>query len=1483
MRHDDERRASSTILEARRAEFLKDPDDLVTKYVGLLAREELRVARADKYESELRKKDAELRRYRSETARLGSKCARLEAELTDVGQVLYALRRSWRVRIGRWVTGPVRLAYNVMQGLSAKTLRTGPRTGSVQTSTKPMDERSEEEDKYNALKRSIAQKPTSGNVTALIQHCYFTQGKVKEPTQLVETYQHLLDESDPETVKLIGLIQGLNRLHGTMPALPPRQTSPAYVVERGRVMYCAHSTIGYNSNGYSTRTAGICRGLASNDVDLIVVARPGYPWDVQTDRTTPAQRRFEETVHEVPHIYTPGPSWPDEPLDHYLQEATDIYVREAIKSRVSIIHAASNHVTALPALIAARRLGIPFIYEVRGLWEITEASLKNSWDQSERYDLAVQLEKAVANNSDGILAITPQVAEVLVSRGAERERISILPNAVDSDEFSPLGAHTATREKLGIPEDALVVGYAGSLVSYEGLEDLIEAASLVLSRREDIRFVVVGDGSDLNSLRDRATDLGIADAVIFTGRVSPSEVSHYISIFDLMPCPRRSVTITELVPPLKPMEAMASGKAVILSDVAPLRDIAGEDADRAVLFEAGNVEELAHKILELAADQQLRTDLGRRARQWIVKARTWTSVSEKARRTYDGYQVPKTASDGRSRHLHDLTIGIIADEFTLVGLRNEANLVEILPADWQEQLTAKAIDALFVESAWDGVDGSWHHKVGYYDDESFSSLKALTDYCHRNGIPTIFWNKEDPVHFNRFRKTSKHFQHVFTTDSNSIINYLRNAGSNQKTVSSLPFYAQPHLHNPLPAEREYSHTTAYAGSYYGDRYKERSDRLLALLSGAVATGLTIYDRQHLNPESPYRFPADLARYVAGGLTYSEMVDAYKSHPVHINVNSVESSPTMFSRRVVEASASGGAVVSGPGLGVEDVFDGRVAVVSSGKDAQLLIQHWMYHEDVRKRDAWLGMRTIYRAHTAGHRLTYALRTAGLEITAPSLPSYAVLVDDLTDPLVQNLLNQSVPPQRIIYFGGAAHDLPDGVDARPFSAAELRTLEREGIHWVGVLNETPVDRVYFEDMLTTTLYGPWDAIAASDAGLDQAGHALATPIDVPIAHAGMVSLDRLNLDATTLKGVFGADAQKSISSLQLSRTPYREAVTPQYSQYSEPAHQKIVVAGHDLKFATRIIEELEGQGHEVVIDHWANHTQHDERHSLACIEGADVIFCEWALGNAVWYSNNKRPNQRMIVRFHLQELFTPYPHRLRMDAVDNIIFVGAHLRDQAVRDFQLDAAKCLVVPNYVNDDKLNPLTDPTIRFNIGLVGIVPQRKRLDQALDVLARLRAVDDRYRLFIKGKAPKDYSWMAERSEEMEFYEEQYRRIANDPLLVDAVFFDGYSDDMSSWYRKIGVVLSVSDFESFHLTLPDGAASGALPASLAWAGADRIYPQSWISPDVTALSSSILVTCANETTWEKSVQEAQAFAIESFAVTQVLPQIIAMIVPEEFD
>ena len=292
------------------------------------------------------------------------------------------------------------------------------------------------------------------------------------------------------------------------------------------------------------------------------------------------------------------------------------------------------------------------------------------------------------------------------------------------------------------------------------------------------------------------------------------------------------------------------------------------------------------------------------------------------------------------------------------------------------------------------------------------------------------------------------------------------------------------------------------------------------------------------------------------------------------------------------------------------------------------------------------------------------------------------------------------------------------------------------------------------------------------------------------------------------------------------------------------KNIVIAGHDLKFVGEFESYLKLKGHRVKRDLWEWGEPGDEVRSEYLAKWADIVFCEWGLANAVWYSQNLDKDKRLIIRIHLQEInerARKFPPEINMENVNATLFVAKHVKEKAMEMFDWQKSGMHVVPNYVNTERLNVPKIKEAARKIGILGVVPMRKRMDRALKLLELLRESNSEYKLSIKGRLPKDYPWMlAGRKEELEYYEKQFNAIENNPRLSENVSFEGYTNTISEWYRKVELVLSPSDFESFHYTIADGVASGALPIIWPWEGSEDIYPEEWIVKDTQDAGKRIL-------------------------------------------
>ena len=1274
-------------------------------------------------------------------------------------------------------------------------------------------------------------------LAACVNRLWYRHGAIGRTVELIAAHADLVDGMTAKQRQLLDRVRGTAALRAHAGRLvPPRASGPAYVAEHGRVLYCAYSTPVHHSNGYSVRTQGLVVGMRQAGIDVSVAARSGYPWDVGTESSKPVRRRCVETLHGIEYTHLPEGSLGTDAPDDYVLVAADAFVREARLRRPSVIHAASNYLNGLPALVAARRLGVPFVYEVRGLWEVTEASGKEGWAGTDRYAAQAEMEALVCQEADAVLAITREVGDELVRRGVDAARITLLPNGVDPRAIQPLPVDTSYRRSLGLREDVPVIGFAGSLVAYEGLDVLLQAARILRGRKVDFQIAIAGKDGVYKELKEYKEKQGLGRYVRFVGRRPSEEMPRLLSCFDIVTCPRRSLPVTEMVSPLKPLEAFAAGKPVVLSDVSPHRSIAGKNGERGVLAAPDSPRALADALQELIEDPGRRADMGRAGRLWTVDERNWETQGRTVRDVH--HRVLAQHGSVAGRPLSTLRVGLVADEFTTETLRRSATVVPLDGERFEDQLRSEELDLVLLESAWNGNGGQWHRAVGWYSEQEDARIARVLALCRELEIPTVFWNKEDPVHFERFARTAVRCDHVFTTDADMIRRYLATArgtdGGRTNTASSMPFSAQPALHNPLPGTRPVEPTIAYAGTYYGDRYPERSAQLARLLRTARKHGLAVYDRQLAVPGSPYRFPPEFQADVRGALPYEEVVDSYKAHAANLNVNSVASSPTMFSRRVVEIAASGGVVLSAHARGVEETFGGLVPATDDEDHWDALLGSWRADPHERLAEAWLQMRAVHRSHTVDTALTIVARTAGIAVGGLRLPTYGLDLDPDNAEALKAVVAQSVRPGAVRLTGTDS----DGTVARSLEAAGVPVVVGRGeprpssVEWWGPARPG-LGRTWAEDLLTATRWGSWDRLFSRPLREDETGRPFVHRIQ-DAAHAGvagchgLVRADLLPRHGDDLDAAAGAGSCHGL----LLVTPRITVQAPGHRAPDRggPRSGAVLVAGHDLKFARAWIDHLREEGATVLLDEWADHGQHDEERSRELLARAETVFCEWGLGNAAWYSRHVRPGQRLVVRVHAQELRRPYLRRIDHAAVSAFVFVGELMRDAAVRSHGIPREKTMVVPNYVHSDELDLPKLPGAEHVLGMVGMVPRIKRIDLAADLVERLLERDDRFRLRVKGRRPEEYPWMARREDEMAFYRAAYARIErlNETLGAEAVVFDGHGEDMAQWYRGVGTAVSLSDLESFHLTLPDGAVSGAAPVSLAWPGADLIYPREWL-------------------------------------------------------
>lgn len=402
---------------------------------------------------------------------------------------------------------------------------------------------------------------------------------------------------------------------------------------KGRVAYTLHNSLPYSSGGYATRTHGLACGLLASGYEPIGVLRPGYPGDVAPELELSDQDRAQ-CIDGVQYLFTPYPSRKGRPTVDYVEEACDVYEELFNELRPEYVMSASNYVTALPALIAAKRLGLPFIYEVRGFWEITRMSRDPGFAETEVYRVQRELESAVCRAADLVFTLTPGMKEELIGRGIPDDKIAIAPNACDPLRFESKPRDEGLAEKYRIPSHVPVIGYIGTFVDYEGLEDLAEACGKLHQEGYDFRLLLVGSentsgtgiGGIANEIKRIAVKYGFPRKLIMPGRVPHDEVESNYSLIDIAPFPRKPWPVCEMVSPMKPLEALAMEKAVIVSDVRALSEMI-EHEFTGLHFKKGDVDSLVAALRRLLDGSELRQQFGTAGRQWVEEKRTWSFVA----------------------------------------------------------------------------------------------------------------------------------------------------------------------------------------------------------------------------------------------------------------------------------------------------------------------------------------------------------------------------------------------------------------------------------------------------------------------------------------------------------------------------------------------------------------------------------------------------------------------------------------------------------------------------------------------------------------------------------------------------------------------------------------------------------------------------------------------------------------------------------------
>ena len=354
-------------------------------------------------------------------------------------------------------------------------------------------------------------------------------------------------------------------------------------------------------------------------------------------------------------------------------------------------------------------------------------------------------------------------------------------------------------------------------------------------------------------------------------------------------------------------------------------------------------------------------------------------------------------------------VACIMDEFSYSSYRHECNLLQLTPENWKNEISEFGPELLLIESAWRGKEDLWGNKVGHNSKE----LQDIIAWCNKNKIPTAFWNKEDPVHFETFLTTAKQFDHVFTTDIDCIHRYKAALGHDN--VYFLPFACQPVVNNPIELYKR-KDAFCFAGAYYA-RYPERTRDLGNFVSELTQfKPIDIFDRNYGKDDENYKFPAEYAPYIVGTLPFEKIDIAYKGYRYAINLNSIKQSQSMFARRIFELLGSNTISVSNFSRGLRMMFGDLVITTDSGSEMQQRLQLLAGTDESSAKLRLAALRKIMHEHTYKQRMSYILNKTLKQTIVNALPSVVVISavenESELNKLIEMVEQQSHQPNKVL---------------------------------------------------------------------------------------------------------------------------------------------------------------------------------------------------------------------------------------------------------------------------------------------------------------------------------------------------------------------------------------------------------------------------------------------------------------------------------------
>ncbi len=328
-------------------------------------------------------------------------------------------------------------------------------------------------------------------------------------------------------------------------------------------------------------------------------------------------------------------------------------------------------------------------------------------------------------------------------------------------------------------------------------------------------------------------------------------------------------------------------------------------------------------------------------------------------------------------------------------------------------------------------------------------------------------------------------------------------------------------------------------------------------------------------------------------------------------------------------------------------------------------------------------------------------------------------------------------------------------------------------------------------------------------------------------------------------------------------YGSIIENNYEKFLQLSKKRLLITGYDLKFIKPVLKYL-NDDYNIQIDEWKGHDIHDKQKSNELLNWADFIFCEWLLGNSVWYSQRKMKHQKLIIRAHKFELTRDFGNQINYSQVDKIIAVSYYYLELFAKKFSIPREKMVLLSNYVETNINSQIKQEDYKHNLAVIGYVPKWKGLLKGLKILKMLLEHDDKFKLHLIGKSYKDVDWIWNNPEERSYFQE-CENFIKENKLENSVIVQGWMKH-SAMFNNIGYVLSVSDIESFHLAPAEGLVYSTLAFILNWDGAEYVYPQEIIFENITDIKDMILSTYKDDNEYSQLLHSMKNYAKAEFNI-----------------